>query len=91
MPAEAGIQAEQNNNNFKTWIPASAGMTPFPPIVTQSRGMVRVGVIRAQIFTAFFSHPPHPNPLPQGARGFPDEDWLNPDVREAASRRGWMA
>ena len=57
---------------------------PFPPLsepeALLSRrprgGRVRVGVIRAQIFRAFYSYPPHPNPLPQGERGFPDGNYL---------------
>jgi hypothetical protein len=35
---------------------------------------VRVGVIEAQIFKFFYLHSPHPNPLPQGEREFPDEE-----------------
>ena len=36
MPAEAGIQDSNKLYKIKTWIPAFAGMTPFPLIAAQS-------------------------------------------------------
>jgi len=35
MPAEAGIQDSKKLNEIENWIPAFAGMTPFPLIATQ--------------------------------------------------------
>jgi hypothetical protein len=39
-------------------------------------GRVRVGVIKAHIFSSFHLHPPHSLPLPQGEREFPDGNYL---------------
>ena len=45
MPAEAGIQDANKLNEIGHWIPACAGMTPFPLIATQPpRGEGREGV-----------------------------------------------
>jgi hypothetical protein len=35
MPAEAGIQDSNKLNKIEHWIPAFAGMTPFPLVATQ--------------------------------------------------------
>jgi hypothetical protein len=43
-----------------------------PPL----RGRDRVGVIMAQNFNTFHFNSPHPGPLPQGEREFPDENYL---------------
>ena len=40
------------------------------------RGRVRVGVMKVKNFKACHPHPPHPNPLPQGEREFPDGHYL---------------
>ena len=48
--------------------------TPF--FSSPSTGEGRVRVILVQNIEMFCFAPPHPSPLPQGERGFPDENYL---------------
>jgi hypothetical protein len=52
--------------------------TPF--FSSPSTGKGRVRVIMVQNIEMFCFTPPHPNPLPQGERGFPDGNYLKKET-----------